>query len=332
MRLIQYKDETGARAVGAREGNGKIARLDGVSTVYELAQRAMTSGASLAEEARGRMGAPSETIEALATSGRLLAPLDHANPRAHWLTGTGFTHMEKSAQAARRKDYPSKEEIAALPDAQRLIASALESGRPAPGEAGLQPEWFYKGDGGHLVGPGGALTSPAFAEDGSEEAEVVAHYLIDAQGAPRRIGFTLGNEFTDHAMDAENAYYLSHAKIRPCSVGPELLIGDLPAHIEGRTRILRGDEQIFDAPFWAGEDHMTHSLANLERHHFKYDLFRRPGDLHSHFLGTTTMSYPKGVRLRDGDLIELHSPTFGAPLRNAVRVAVDAHEVDIKPL
>jgi hypothetical protein len=55
----------------------------------------------------------------------------------------------------------------------------------------VQPEWFYKGDGSTLVAPGGDLMSPSFALDGGEEPEIVGVYVIDAQGAPARVGFAL---------------------------------------------------------------------------------------------------------------------------------------------
>ena len=38
---------------------------------------------------------------------------------------------------------------------------------------------------------------------------------------------------------------------------------------------------------------MSHSIANLEHHHFKNALFRRPGDVHVHFFGTATLSFSR---------------------------------------
>ena len=318
MRLIQYINDRGDRGVAARLEAGSLQNVEGVKTVYDLALLAIAEGRPLAEITESKLSWDVGDIADMLAQKRILPPTDHPDPRAHWLTGTGFTHMVPSAQAARRNDPPSADELAAMPPAAQLVARGVLEGKPEPGTVGLQPEWFYKGEGRGLTVPEGPLACPAFGVDGSEEAEVVAHYIIDKTGTPHRIGFTLGNEFTDHAMDAENAYYLSHAKIRPCSFGPELLLGPLPSNIEGQTRIFRGDDVIFEAPFWCGEDNMTHSLENLEHHHFKYDLFRQPGDVHSHFLGTTTMSYQKGVRLQAGDIIELQSDVFGAPLRNNI--------------
>ncbi len=54
----------------------------------------------------------------------------------------------------------------------RMFRMGVEGGKPAPGEAGVQPEWFYKGDGSGLVASGEPLVSPAFARDGGEEPEI----------------------------------------------------------------------------------------------------------------------------------------------------------------
>ena len=61
---------------------------------------------------------------------------------------------------------------------------------------------------------------------------------------------------------------------------------------------------------------MSHTVANLEHHHFKYDLFRRPGDVHVHFFGTATASFADGFETRAGDVFEIEAPPFTLPLRN----------------
>ena len=81
-------------------------------------------------------------------------------------------------------------------------------------------------------------------------------------------------------------------------------------------RIVRDGETIWEKPFLSGEDNMSHSLANLEHHHFKYDLFRRPGDVHVHFFGTATLSFTDGVQTKVGDVFEIEAAPFTLPLRN----------------
>eukprot|EP01046_Picozoa_sp_COSAG06_P068868 COSAG06_NODE_18517_length_883_cov_226.001276_1_plen_74_part_10 len=64
----------------------------------------------------------------------------------------------------------------------------LEGGKPEEG-FGVQPEWFYKGDGSVVVKPGGSFLSPKFALDGSEEPECVGCYVISDDGVPFRVGY-----------------------------------------------------------------------------------------------------------------------------------------------
>ena len=69
---------------------------------------------------------------------------------------------------------------------------------------------------------------------------------------------------------------------------------------------------------------MCHSLANIEHHHFKFELHRRPGDLHIHFFGADAFSFGEGIRLEDGDVMQVRFDGFGKPLRNVVRVLTGA--------
>ena len=66
---------------------------------------------------------------------------------------------------------------------------------------------------------------------------------------------------------------------------------------------------------------MSHSFANLEHHHFKYDLFRRPGDVHVHFFGTATLSFSDGIATQEGDVFEIAAAPFTLPVRNALQRA-----------
>ena len=78
---------------------------------------------------------------------------------------------------------------------------------------------------------------------------------------------------------------------------------------------------------------MCHSLANIEHHHFKFEGHRRPGDVHVHFYGACALSFGEGVRLQDGDVMEVHFDGFGRPLRNRVRVDQSAQPlVDVRAL
>jgi hypothetical protein len=206
-------------------------------------------------------------------------------------------------------------------DSMKMFRMGVEGGKPRAGEIGVQPEWFYKGDGRSIVAPEQPLAAPDFAGDGGEEAEIAGIYLIAGDGTPYRLGFTLANEFSDHLTERANYLYLAHSKLRPAALGPELLVGDLPADIRGTVRIRRGAQILWERPFLTGEANMSHSVRNLEHHHFKYALFRRPGDVHVHFFGTATLSFADGMRAEAGDVFEIEAPPFGLPLRNPLAIA-----------
>jgi hypothetical protein len=205
-----------------------------------------------------------------------------------------------------------------LTDSMKMFRMGLEGGRPAAGEVGAQPEWFYKGNGHAAVAPGAALEAPGFAEDGGEEPEIAGIYLIGPNGQPHRIGWALGNEFSDHVTERVNYLWLAHSKLRVASFGPEILVGDLPADVRGSSRILRGGKTLWEKLFLSGEANMSHTLANLEHHHFKYAIFCQPGDLHVHYFGTATLSFADGIRTEPGDTFEIEVPDFGQPLRNTL--------------
>ena len=329
MRVVQFVDADGKRRVGIVRDLETIDMLVGVRTVYGLAQQAIQKQMTLIALLEQHTLARSIDYTALVDEKRLLPPIDHSDPAHMLITGTGLTHLG-SADARDRMHKAQPQALAGsaltdsvLTDSMKMFQIGLEGGKPEPGEVGVQPEWFYKGDGRWVVPPYGTLVSPVFALDGGEEPEIVGLYVVGPDCLPYRVGFALGNEFSDHVMERQNYLYLAHSKLRPCSFGPELLLGELPGDIRGVSRILRGDRVIWEKPFLSGEDNMSHTVANLEYHHFKYSQFRQRGDVHVHFFGTATLSFADGIRLEDGDSVEIAAPDFGRPLRNRVAVAVD---------
>jgi hypothetical protein len=327
LRLIQFIAEDGRAALAGLEDDGSAFRVVGEDSSYALARAAIREGASLADAARSRRGEAVD-IDAAARADRLLAPIGHPDPAHLYLTGTGLTHLG----SAEGRDKMHKAAAGGqLTDSMRMFQMGLEGGKPEGGGAGAQPEWFYKGDGSCIVGTGAPLPSPAFALDGGEEPEIAGIYMIDDDGRPRRLGFALANEFSDHVTERGNYLWLAHSKLRQAALGAELLLGDLPEDVQGTSRILRGGETLWEAPFLSGEANMSHSIANLEHHHFKYALFRRPGDVHVHFFGTATLSFAAGVATREGDVFEISAPPFRLPLRNPL-AAEQEEDVTVLPL
>ena len=316
--LIQYRSAEGERQIAALDETGRAMRVAAAPTIYALAELALRRGESLASVVYGANSGEPVDLDAIVREGRLLPPIDHEEPSRLFLTGTGLTHL--GSAKGRDAMHRSEQHAVAQSDSMKMFLMGVEGGKPAGHKPGVQPEWFYKGNGNSIAAPGGAIHSPAFALDAGEEAEIAGIYFIAPDGAPMRIGFCLANEFSDHVTERTNYLWLAHSKLRPAALGPELFVGLLPDHVEGKVRILRDGSVLWERPFLSGEANMSHTFENLERHHFKYPMFRRPGDIHVHFFGTATLSFSDGVRTEAGDVFEIEAAPFRLPLRNVLTV------------
>jgi hypothetical protein len=301
-----------------RDGS-EAALVKGATSTYALASEAIATGRSLSVVIAAHGLGEAVDLPRLAAEGRLTLPVTHPDPSHMHLTGTGLTHL--GSASARDAMHAKLQGAETLSDSMKMFQMGLKDGRPAPGQVGVQPEWFYKGNGHSAVAHGQPLTSPGFALDGGEEPEIAGIYIIGPSGQPFRIGWALANEFSDHVTERINYLYLAHSKLRPASFGPEILIGALPADVRGASRIKRDGAVIWEKPFLSGEANMSHSYANLEHHHFKYDIFRQPGDVHVHFFGTATLSVADGIKTQAGDVFEIDSAPFGLPLINPLAFA-----------
>jgi hypothetical protein len=318
LRLLQHRADDGARSVILADGDTAVF-LSGLASVRSLALAAIAAGTRLAAAAKAAATGAAVDIAAELAAGRLLSPIDHDDAAHLHMTGTGLTHL--GSAEGRNKMHAAAAAGEKLTDSMRMFLEGVEGGKPAPGTVGQQPEWFYKGNGTGLVGPQAPLTMPAFAQDGGEEPELAGIYLIGADGTPFRLGFALANEFSDHITERHNYLWLAHSKLRQASLGAELLIGEEPTDVRGTSKILRDGAVIWEKPFLSGEANMSHSIANLEHHHFKYELFRQPGEVHVHFFGTATLSFSDNVSTQEGDVFEIAAAPFTLPLRNPLQRA-----------
>ena len=318
MRLVQFIHTNGARVVGTPIDNGQSLRLLHATSVYTLALEADQSNTTLVTLARAKLSDEVASYDQVIAEKRLLSPLDHPDPAHTILSGTGLNHL---GSAMARNAMHAQTEANKKSDSLLMFESGLQGGKPAPGHIGSQPEWFYKGDGRWVVAPEQPLPLPPFALDGGEEGELTGLYVIGQGGRALRVGFALGNEFSDHVLERQNYLYLAHSKLRACSFGPELLIADsadtaMPDDIRGIARIIRNGAVLWQDTLTTGEANMTNSIANMEHHHFKYAHFRHPGDVHVHFFGASALSVSAGIKTQVGDVFEIESPLFGRPLRN----------------
>jgi hypothetical protein len=329
MRLIQFIELSGARAVGAILDGGPPRVVHSASSVRDLALEAHRSGRRLAETVEAHGLGETVDYDALVAEKRLLVPLDHPVPSRMIVALTGLTHLG-SAQS--RDSMHLKLQGADLTDSMKMFKLGLEGGKPQGGAIGVQPEWAYKGDGSWLVAPEQPLELPGYAQDGGEEGEVVGLYVIGDGGEPLRVGYALGNEYSDHVMERQNYLWLAHSKLRQSSFGPELLVGELPKDLRGTVRIVREGREAWRGELLSGEANMCHSVANLEQHHFKYAGFRRPGDVHVYYFGASCLSCSDNFAPKAGDVFEVAAPAFGRPLRNPLVAGRADEAVSVRAL
>jgi len=326
MRFLQYVDNVLTRVARVEE-NGVVTPLKRFATMYELARRAIEAHCTLeAVVSREQFDAPLQYTDLLREA-RLLPPLTHPDPAHCLVSGTGLTHLGSAAARDSMHQKLDKQD-SELTDSMKMFKWGMEGGKPRGDKPGMQPEWFYKGNGVNLTACGRPIVAPDFAEDFGEEPEIVGCYLVDDAGRPHRLGFAIGNEFSDHVTERRNYLLLAHSKLRRCGVGPMLNTGAVPDHMAGTSRIRRDGAVLWEKPFLTGEGNMSHSFANLEYHHFKYAQHRVPGDVHLHFFGTATLSFVDGIRVVPGDEFEIDLPALGAPLVNRLAVEPGGHSLD----
>jgi hypothetical protein len=285
MRLCQYRETGGRRAVAVLDKGRAAAqarRLQDAETIYELALEAAETGQSLRATALAHGTDADVDLDEVAAAGRLLPPLEHPVPTRCWITG-------------------SETATAATPD-----------------EA---PSWFFRGNGASLVGSGQPLPLPEFALGALEQPRLVGVYLIGDDGVPCGLGWALGNDLVDRRLQQRRPDQLAHARLRPSAIGPELLLGDLPRSLAGTARVLRGPRTVRERPFAAGQAALGLPIASIERSHFRYPMFRRPGDVHLHFLGGDEAVPAGDDDAQAGDVFEIQAPPFRLALRNPLVAA-----------
>lgn len=325
MRLIQLFHKQGHRRLALVQGDDLVLILN-YTTAYDLACAAIDQqknpmdcvGQNLSDEKL-----PYEGIYDGRSEWKILHAFDHPiNPRYCMLSGTGLTHK---ASAENRQKMHELQEKGSLTDSMIMYQWGLEGGKPANGRSGVQPEWFYKGNGSQLRGHLDPLVIPSYGLDGGEEPEIAGIYVNDEYGNPHRIGFATANEFSDHAMEKKNYLWLAPSKIRNCSLGPELSLSQPFKSLSGKVSIARKGKTLWEKTIHTGEDHITHSLENLEYHHFKYDNHRLPWDVHIHFFGADAFSYGAGIELEHGDLMSIQWEGMGRALVNPLHSTALVH-------
>lgn len=269
----------------------------------------------------------------------LLPPIDvPSNPYAFSLWGAGVTHL-RSAKAREEEARAVSGRPASFYDL--MYEEGLRGGKPKK-PPGSRPEIFSKADGYYTVGPNGAVRIAPTAKRCVPEPEVVSYYMAPREkGGPRplyiygealgpktggwtRIGYTLGNDFSDQGWESENPLYLPHAKVQwgLAAIGPVFVTVDDPLfdphEVAIRCRVLRGKDVLQDSgALRTGEKHMAHSLKNLEFHLFDNRPLR-PGEIRGLYWGTSAVFK---IPVKSGDRIEIEASSGLGVLRNPVKGA-----------
>ena len=230
----------------------------GAASTYALAQEAIAAGQSLAEAVRARgLGAEVDLAAALA-EGRVLRADRPPRPGAS-APDRHRPHPSRQRRHPRRHAQGAAAEET-LTDSMKMFRMGLEGGKPARAP-GVQPEWFYKGNGTQAVGPGRAARQPRLRARRRRGARDRRH-LPDR---PRR-----------HAVPRR--LRARQRVLRPCHRAAEL---SLPRPLQAPARVLRpGDpgrpaardiskapaasaaaaRSLWEKPFLSGE-------ANMSPHH-----------------------------------------------------------------
>jgi hypothetical protein len=331
IRLVQlFHPEYKRRIALVREPS--LILLKDIYSIYDLALTAIHSkkklesliSSEMSDEILDYNSVYDRRSDPIAIGWKLLPSFDYpGDPLGCIVSGTGLTH--KNSALNRQVMHLSGEDK--LTDSMKMYQWGVEGGFPEKGKIGVQPEWFYKGNGSSLKAHGEFLEVPSFGNDGGEEPEIAGIYIIDEEGNPWRIGFTTGNEFSDHIMEKKNYLYLAPSKLRQCAIGPELVIDGSFESLEGTVSILRKEEMIWSANIKSGEKNMAHSLENLEYHHFKYAGHKIPLQAHVHFFGADAFSFGSGIKLQDDDLMHIQWNGMGRALQNPIKISTEEEKL-----
>ena len=317
MRLLQFVRVDGRCGVGIVDGPFVLA-LSNVDNTYDLAWQAISGELRLTDLVAGLVSKECFSYDELVERRAVLVPLNHPDPGHMLISGTGLTHLGSDRTRDHLRRAVRGEQESSLSDTLQLFKWGLEGGKPAGEKPGIAPEWHYKGTGHSIVHPYRDFPIPTFSKDASEEPEIGGLYIIGPDRMPYRIGFALANELSDHVTERKNSGYVSHSKLIGSSFGPELLLDELPKHVIGMSCISRNGRKRWEKPFFTGEDNMSHSIDNIEFHHFKYNQFLVPGDVHVHYFGTSTLSFAEGIKVDAACRFEISAAPFGRPLVNGI--------------
>tara|TARA_R110002167_G_scaffold158880_10_gene354263 strand:- start:6147 stop:7160 length:1014 start_codon:yes stop_codon:yes gene_type:complete len=326
VRLVQVWNPNLGRRV-ALVNEPQLVLLNEFRSVYELALRAIETRMSIPAMVNSFISDQKldyDSVYECKNEWKLLPSFDHPDgPLGCMVSGTGLTHKN----SALNRQMMHQSEGNKPTDSIQMYEWGVKGGFPKEGEIGVQPEWFYKGNGTVLKAHGQTLEIPFYADDGGEEPELAGIYIVDREGEPWRIGLSTANEFSDHVMEKKNYLYLAPSKLRECAIGPEIIIDADFAELKGKVSVIRNGKLLWGSDIKSGEKNMSHSLANLEYHHFKYASHRIPLQAHVHFFGADAFSFGNQIELLQGDTMQVEWNGLGRSLKNMLNKASVAEKI-----
>src|SRR3546814_20439427 len=131
LRLLQHRAADGSRSVILAEGD-TAHFLPGVTSVRELAQRAIAAGETLADTARACGQGADVDIRAEFDAGRLLAPIDPADAAHLILSGPGLTPLGSAEGPA--KMHPEASATEQQTHSKPMLMESLQGTNHATGQ------------------------------------------------------------------------------------------------------------------------------------------------------------------------------------------------------
>lgn len=288
--------------------------------LYQWIRDAIQSKKTLQALLQANLGEQRITFSDYQDNYQAYLPVTHPNAKHTIIGGTGLTHANRAKLRVLSEINNPLHDTACLSDSERVYMSGVTNGKPENILQGAKPEWFYKGDISILKPSQTPVTVPAHDLGIGEEAELIAVYYISDELSSYRIGYCLGNEFCDHKLEESNFFYISQSKLRECSIGAEIIIGNHELDVvNGHVRIIRDDNIIWNKPFASGQKRMNFSMENLEHHVFQHTALRRPDSFYFHFLGADQISHSDDIRLQHDDEIVIEAEPFQFPLVNRLQ-------------
>ncbi|MEO6815763.1 MAG: GguC protein, partial [Edaphobacter sp.] len=155
IHLVQIGNGTSRRVAVVDEPHLRC--LDGVESVYELAQSCLRSGKGITEHVQSLAHGESLDYDAVykgSSEWYLLTPIDvPGSPSRTLVAGTGLTHLGSAKDRQAMHKAESAKAAETMTDSMRMFQWGVEGGRPTTGTVGIAPEWFYKGNGSVLRAP-----------------------------------------------------------------------------------------------------------------------------------------------------------------------------------